>query len=249
MQLLTLSERLKQTNRAVMKKLTLLLLLLLVSVASFSQKKELDPFTAIDVFGGFQIELIPSDKEAIEMEAFNIDKEDLHVEVHRGVLELKIKNRHYLTDWDSDKFKKSPRIKTKIYFKELEDIEASAGAIVRCGETISHKKMSVISTMGAEVTLVTSSEIMFTKVSMGGIAYMSGRTDFLEVKASMGGELKASHLESKSAVVKASMGAVADIFASEEIDIDAGMGAEVRYSGEPVVRHTSTRMGADIRKR
>jgi hypothetical protein len=232
-----------------MKKASLLLILLATSLLASAQKKDLDPFIAIKVFGGFQIELIPSDKEAIEMEAFNIDKEDLQVEVHRGLLELKIKNRHYLTDWDSDKFRKSPRIKTKIYYKTLDEIDASAGAIVRCGETISNKKMVVMSAMGAEVTVMTISEILYVKVSMGGIAYLNGRTDFMEVKASMGGELKASHMESKTALVKASMGASVDIYASEEIDIDAGMGAEVRYSGEPTVRHTSTRMGADIRKR
>jgi len=232
-----------------MKKISLLLILLATSVLANAQKKDLEPFTAIKVFGGFQIELIPSDKEAIEMEAFNIDKEDLHVEVHRGLLELKIKNRHYLTDWDSDKFRKSLRIKTKIYYKVLDEIDASAGAIVRCGETLSNKKMVIMSAMGAEVTVMTVSEILYAKVSMGGIAYLNGRTDFLEVKASMGGELKANHLESKTAIVKASMGSMVDIYASEEIDIDAGMGAEVRYSGEPTVRHTSTRMGADIRKR
>jgi hypothetical protein len=230
----------------MMRKISLWLLAVSVSVIASAQNKELKPFTAIDVFGGFQIELIASDREAIDMEAFNIDEDDLHVEVHRGVLELKVKNRHYLTDWDSDKFRKSPRIKTKIYYKELDRIEVSAGAIVRSGETIRNKKLEVISTMGAEVTLITVAEVMYVKATMGGTAYLSGRTDFLEVKAGMGGELKASRLESKSAFVRASMGAVADVFASEEIDVDASMGADVRFSGNPTVRHTSKKMGAMV---
>jgi hypothetical protein len=229
-------------------KLLTALLVSLFSVAAAAQKQDMKPFTAIDVFGGFQIELIASDREAIEMEAFNIDQEDLQVEVHRGVLELKIKNRHYLTDWDSDKFRKSPRIKTKIYYKELDRIEASAGAIVRSAETIRNKKIEIISTMGAEVTLITVAEVMYVKATMGGVAYLSGRTEFLEAKAGMGGELKASRLESKSAFVRASMGGSADVFASEEIDVDASMGADVRYSGNPTVRHTSRKMGAVVGK-
>lgn len=229
-----------------MKKLGLLLLFL--STISSAQIKQLEPFTSIDVFGGFQIELIPSNKEAIEMEAYNIDKEDLHVEVHRGTLELKVKNRHYLTDWNSEKFRKAPRIKTKIYFKELQSIEASAGAIVRCGETLRNKKMEFVCSMGAEVTLNAVAEIMYIKTSMGGVAYISGETDFLEAKASMGSELKASRLISKSAMVKASMGSEVEIFASEEIDIDASMGSEVRYSGNPTERHTNKKMGSEIGK-
>lgn len=226
---------------------TISTLLVLISTLAFGQT-ELEPFTSIDVFGGFQIELIPSDKEAIEMEAYNIDKNDLLVEVHRGVLELKVKNRHYLTDWNSDKFRKSPRIKTKIYYQELNTIEASAGAIVRSGETLRNKKMEIICTMGAEVTLNTMSEVMYLKTSMGAVAYISGRTDFLEAKASMGSELKAGRLESKSAFVKASMGSDVEIFATEEIDINASMGSDVRYSGNPTVRHTNKNMGSDIGK-
>lgn len=228
-----------------MKLIAALTLSFLVTV-TFGQEKTLKPFTAIDVFGGFQVELIASDKEAIEMESFNIDEEDLHVEVHRGVLELKVKNRHYLTDWDSDKFRKSPRIKTKIYYKELDRIEANAGAIVRSSETIRNKKIEIITTMGAEVTLITVADVMYVKTTMGAITYLSGRTNFLEVKAGMGGELKASRLESKSAFIRASMGAIADVFASEEIDVDASMGADVRFSGNPSVRHTSKKMGAVV---
>jgi hypothetical protein len=45
------------------------------------------------------------------------------------------------------------------------------------------------------------------------------------------------------------MGADVSINATEEVDIDASMGASVRYSGDPTVRHTNRKIGADIQKR
>ena len=90
---------------------------------------------------------------------------------------------------------------------------------------------------------------VYAKASMGATVYLNGRTNFLEVKGNMGGAIKASRLESKSAYAKANMGSEISIFASEEIDIDANFGSDVSYVGDPIVRHTSRKMGADIRRK
>jgi hypothetical protein len=231
-----------------MKK-SFIFLFCLISLVGYSQKEELNPFTAIDVFGPFEIELIKADKEGIDMKAINVDKDDLTVEVHRGQLILKLRTRHFLTDWDSDKFKNEPRIKTKIYYKQLDDIKIAAGASLESEEIIESKKLVIEGSMGAETDLKTKAETMYVRSSMGATMNLRGETDFLEVKANMGAVLNATRLESKSVLVRASMGSDVNVFASEEVDIDASMGASVRYSGEPTVRHTNTKIGADVRKR
>jgi hypothetical protein len=231
-----------------MKK-SFILLFFLISLVGYSQKEELNPFTSIDVFGPFEIELIKADKEGIDMKAINVDKDDLTVEVHRGELILKLRTRHFLTDWDSDKFKNEPRIKTKIYYKQLDDIKIAAGASLESEEIIESKKLVIEGSMGAEMDLKTKAETMYVRSSMGATMNLRGETDFLEVKANMGAVLNATRLVSKSVLVRASMGSDVNVFASEEVDIDASMGASVRYSGEPTVRHTNTKIGADVRKR
>lgn len=237
------------SKETVMKKIRMAFVLSLLTTVVFAQQEPLNPFTAIDVFGPFQIELIKSDREAIDMQAINVDKDDLTVEVHRGELVLKLRSRHFLTDWDSDKFRKEPRIKTKIYYKELDELKIAAGGTVESSEPIKSKKLVIEGSMGAEIDLATKAETMYVRTSMGATVNLRGQTDFLEVKANMGGVLNANRLESKSAYVKANMGSDVSIFASEEVDIDAAMGASVRYSGEPTVRHTNRKIGADIHKR
>jgi hypothetical protein len=230
-------------------KTTCILLLSLISLTGYSQKQELNPFTSIDVFGPFQIELIKSDHEAIDMQVIHVDKNNLTVEVHRGQLVLKLRGRHFLTDWDSDKFRKEPRIKTKIYYKELDELKIAAGGSVESSEPVKSKKLVIECSMGSEIDLAVTAETMYVRSSMGATVNLRGQTDFLEVKANMGAVLNANRLESKSAFVKANMGADVSINATEEVDIDASMGASVRYSGDPTVRHTNRKIGADIQKR
>lgn len=221
--------------------------LVLMSSYAFGQLEVLKPFSTVNAFGPFQIELIPSDHEAIDMDIHNIERSDIEVEVRRGELHLKIKSRHYLTDWDSDKWRKSQYVKTRIYFKQLDELEASAGATVNCNETLRNKKILITGSMGAVINLQLVAETVFAKSNMGATVNLKGRVSYLEVKAGMGGVLKASQLESKSAYVSASMGSEVSIYASDEIDIAANFGADVKYSGDPVVRHTNRKMGADIR--
>src|SRR5690349_10026252 len=105
MQLFRFCGRLYGQKVKLMKKISILISLVLTSGLVFGQPEKLKSFYSIDVFGPFHIELIASDKEAIELDAFNVKREDLEVEVRRGELHLKLKNRHYMSDWGSHKFK------------------------------------------------------------------------------------------------------------------------------------------------
>ncbi|NJM52330.1 MAG: hypothetical protein HC846_02410, partial [Blastocatellia bacterium] len=99
-----------------------------------------------------------------------------------------------------------------------------------------------------EINLDIESGVVYAKSNMGATVNLKGKSSYLEVLAKMGGVVHASHHISKSAYVSASMGSDVTIYASEEVDIAANFGAEVKYSGDPVIRHTNKRMGADINK-
>lgn len=88
---------------------------------------------------------------------------------------------------------------------------------------------------------------LYTKINMGAIVELEGQTERMEVKANMGAILKASRLDSKIAYVSANMGAEVDVRATEEIEISAGFGSTVDYTGGPTVRHTSKNFGAEVR--
>lgn len=239
-----------------MKKIIVVLLAFTV-LASFAQTdkpeqapQELRPFKTLSVFGPFDIQLIPSEKEGIEMAFKNTDEEDVTVTVKKDELIIKFKTtNHFFNDWDKNKFRKVPLIKTRIYYKQIERMDIKAGAQVSSQETFNAEKLIIESSMGAEVKLTVDCKSTYVKANMGAYVGLFGKTDFFEVNANMGSSISAARLICKSAVVKAHMGSEINFHATEEVDIVSSMGSSVRYTGNPTVKHTSRKMGSDISNR
>lgn len=219
-----------------------------VSLIAQRQAVNLESFSAIDVFGPFDVELIRSDNNRVELEYKGIDSEDVVAGVSRNTLKLKLRNRHYFHDWNSDS-KWDQYIRVKVYYTDIDEIKAQAGAIVSASDQLKSKNLAIDCGMGAEVSLDVLSKNLYLKSSMGAVARLSGRTEYLDVKSSMGGIIKGRELQSKSAYIKASMGAEVFVSVSDEIEVSAGMGAVVDYLGRPSVRHTNTNFGAEVRGR
>lgn len=234
-----------------MTKHYLFLLAVLVSFATSAQKRTVDSFTMLDVFGPFDIELIKADAPAIEITYNGIDEADVVQEVHRDVLKLKLKNRHYMQEWSSshNTYRKSRYLKVKVYYTDIDEIELEAGARVISQESLKSKNLVISSSMGAEIDLDIIAKNVLLRSSMGAVVDLSGRVENLEVRASMGSELHLSHLESKIGYIKATMGSTVTVNVTEELEASAGFGAVINYTGGASVRHTNSSMGAEIRRR
>jgi hypothetical protein len=233
-----------------MKRLFLIVILATVTATAFSQKTSLPipSFTEVDVFGPFDVKLIKSENERADIDFNGIEKEDIIYEFKNGTLRLKMRNSHYMDEWKNDS-RHSKYVLVNVYYKDIDIIEAGAGALVTSKEKVKSKYLAVECTMGAEVTLDIFAKKIEAISNMGGILKMSGETEHLEVKANMGGVMKASQLESRTVYVKASMGADVIVHAKEEIDVTAGFGAQVDYIGGPAVRNTSTNFGGEVNRR
>lgn len=233
-----------------MKRLFSIVFLAFIISNGFAQKSTLPlpAFTEIDAFGPFDIKLIKSDTERAEIDLNGIDKEDIIYEYRNGALRLKLRNSHYMNEWKNDN-RRSRYVLVTVYYKDIDIIEASAGAIVTSKELLKSKYLDVECSMGAEVTLEILAKKINATSNMGGVLELSGQTEHLEVKANMGGVLRAGHLESKTVYVKANMGADVMVNATEELDASAGFGANVDYIGGPNVRNTSKNFGGEVNRK
>ncbi len=234
-----------------MKYLATFFLLMIASTFLYGQNRiDLTDYNSIDVFGAVEVELIKSNKHFVEIEYNGISKEDFMADVNSGVLRLKIKNRHYFDDWSSEhNYKRSDYVKVKAYYVELEEISGQAAAIITSRVPIKSKNLYVDCSMGAEIDLELIGQRAKMKSSMGGILTLSGKVEYIDVRASMGGELKASHLKSRVANVSASMGAVVNINVDDEIEVSSSLGADVRYMGSPSIKNVSRNLGGEVRNR
>ncbi|QOI98328.1 MAG: DUF2807 domain-containing protein [Flammeovirgaceae bacterium] len=233
-----------------MAKNLILALLFSLPVSAMAQRQSvnLETFNAIDVFGPFDVELIYSDKNRVELEYKGVDSKDVVAGVSGNTLKLKLRNRHYFNDWGSDS-KWDEYIRVKVYYTDIDEIKASAGAVVTTSDRLKSKNLAIDCSMGAEISMEVLAKNLYLKSNMGSVLRLNGRTEYLEVKSSMGGVIKARQLQSKSAYVKASMGSEVFVSVTDEIEVSAGLGAVVDYAGSPAVRHTNTNFGAEVRGR
>ncbi|MBX2962738.1 MAG: DUF2807 domain-containing protein [Cyclobacteriaceae bacterium] len=231
-----------------MKKLLFLFFLALTSFANAQKKFEsINSFTKINVFGPFEVELVKADRESLEMDYRGVDPEYIVAEVNNGELKLKLRNKAYMNDWKSDNYSNSKYVRVKVYYTELNEVRAQAGAEVFSKDILKSRVLVLEGSMGAEMELDVVAKNLHTKSTMGAVVKLSGQTETLEAKVNMGAVLKATQLLSKRVYVNASMGAEVKVNALEEIEINAGFGAEVDYTGSPDVRHTNRNFGAEVR--
>lgn len=236
-------------------KTSLPIILVLLSVLTLDaqryQNLEITPFNSIEVFGAFDVELIKADKEAVEVDYTGVHRDNIIVDISRNKLKLKLKNRHYIDEWTSSstEYRPSKNVKVRVYYTELNSIIANAGANIQSDEIFKIRNFEIEAGMGAIVNLKVLNQTLRVKTSMGAEVFLKGKVDELEVNANMGGVLTASALESKLAMVRASMGADVNVNVLEELDASSGFGAVIRYVGGPSVKHTSTNFGGEIRQK
>lgn len=225
------------------------LIIVLGSLASTAQQttETFGSFTKINVFGPFEVELVKSEKDGVEMDFMGFDRENIIREVSKGELTLKLRNKHYMNEWTSD-YPRAKYVKVKIYYTELHEIRAQAGAVVFTEGELKSKNLALHCGMGAEMRMEVISKNLFTKVTMGAVVDLEGQTEILDTKVTMGGVLKASSLKSKTVYVNATMGSEVYVYATDQIEVNAGFGAEVNYTGGANVRHTTKNFGADVRE-
>lgn len=234
-----------------MKKIAALILLTCLSAATYAQKVVLPikDFKGIDVFGPFDVVLIKSDSNRVEIDYNGVDKENLVTEIQRGVLNMKLKSKHYWNEWNNHEYRKSRYVFVKVYYVDIDEIVAQAGAVIKTRERLKSKYLSIECAMGSEVTLDVLCKDMLVKSSMGGVLKLNGQTEMMDAKVTMGGVLRASALESKTVFVKASMGGDVTVNAIDELDVSSSFGANVNYLGAAAKVNTSTNMGGEIRKK
>lgn len=227
-----------------MKK-TFLLSLAIVAFVAVRAQTSFSDFTSIDVTGPFKITLIPAEKEKVQVDYNGVDHDDVMVEEHHGCLYVKMKSKHYFDEWDwaDNHF---PTVYLNISYKSLSELRAQAGARIEANDAINAQTIFLTSSMGATIDVPVKAEKVIGDASMGAELFLNGSTEHLEIDSRMGAQVSASRLQSKSAEVHSSMGAEANVTATEEIDASAGFGGTINYSGGASAQHTSTNFGGVV---
>jgi hypothetical protein len=196
-----------------------------------------ESFSELVLTGSMNVELKMAEKEEVIIETKGIEVEDIGVNVKGGVLRINALKA----------FKnKNIEINITIYHKDLFEISASAGAVVRKEETLNGDKLDLDVSSGAKISIDVNVKSLQAFTASGASLMLSGKVEAGQLTATTGGMIDGKKLEAERAYVVSSTGASILVKAISELDIRSNTGGNVTYYGTPMKKTIKKVMAGEV---
>ena len=223
----------------IMKKISILLLIIAFNAPVFGQNTEirkLDAFTSLQVSEGIDINLIKGKSPQAKITVKGIDMKEVLTDVSGGELKIHLDGHsHNNVDVSID-----------LTYVMLESITASSAADVKSLSIIEASTFKIKASSAADITLNIKVKDLDVKGSSAADILLSGSVDKQTVDISSAADYKAFELISKFADISASSASDAKINVTEQLVANANSGASIKYKGNPdkIREHSSS--GGDV---
>lgn len=220
-----------------MKKL-FALSLFLISTSIFSQRMidtEVGDFNKIKVFDLIEVNLIQSDDNRIMIKGRNVD--DIIWMNKDGVLKLRMQlDKKFLGEYTL----------IEVYYTDLDVIDGNEGAKITCNELVKKNKIELRAQEGAKIRIGMDVEYAEIRAVTGGVVQATGLAQNQSIVLNTGGIFDGRGLKTATTDIRVSAGGEADIFASEEVDINIKAGGDVHVYGKPKKVYKNTFVGGRV---
>ena len=210
--------------------------LLLISSLTYSQnEKKVGDFHKVTAFDQITVTLIASDENKVALSGINSNE----VEVVNRNGELKL--RMPLT-----KLLKGNQVKVKVYYTDLDAVEANEGAQISSEAIFKGTTFDIIAKEGAKIDVRLEVSKLNIKITSGGIVNTEGTAKNQDVLVSTGGIYEGKELITEQTVISSNAGGEAFVFATELVDAKVRVGGDITVYGKPKQVNQKTIAGGHI---
>ncbi|SFB08590.1 Putative auto-transporter adhesin, head GIN domain [Flavobacterium swingsii] len=220
-----------------MRKLFIISFFILANVISAQVTKNLGDFTKVTAFDKISVQLIKIDSTENKIEISG----DLANEVEIITIKNELKIRMSLS-----KALKGNDIVAKVYFKNLEALEANEGSYISCDSVLSATNFNLIAKEGSQIKVNISSKKISVKSMQGSVIKLEGTTQNLEAILNTAGALQAKNCTTSQATVSITAGGDADFTATDYVDAKVKAGGTITIYGNPKQVDEKTILGGSI---
>jgi Putative auto-transporter adhesin, head GIN domain len=218
-----------------MKNIILAAAVTLVSLFSFAQSKSVSAFTSLKVFDKIPVQLIPSSEYKAEVSGSKAD--DIEFVNSGNELKVRMKTLQLLQGDD---------VKVVLYYKNINSIQASQGAVVTSADNIKASKLEVTSNEGSQIDLNVDTAVLEGKVNTGGMLKLAGESDSQSVVVNTGGQYDGQNLKTSITSITTNAGGQASVYASKSVDATTRAGGVIDVYGNPATKNDKKVVGGKI---
>lgn len=211
---------------------------LFFSFLAFAQQpieSSISNFDTIKVFDLITVHLIKSSENKIIISGRDAENVE-HVQKN-GQLKIRMQ---------TDKIFKGAETFVKVYYNEINTIDANEGAIVVVDDQIEQDRLEVKVQEGATIKAALKIKNLNIKAVTGGIIQLSGETKDQIIVVNTGGVVENSQLKTAFTKVKVQAGGEVEVYATQTVDININAGGNVMVYGNPQKVRKNTFLGGKI---
>jgi hypothetical protein len=218
-----------------MKNIIIAASVFLVSQFSFAQTKDVAAFTSLKVFDKIPVELVSSTSYKAELSGTKADD----VELVNSGNELRVRMK-------PTKLLQGDDVKVVIYYKDINQIQASQGARISSNDTVKFSKLEVTSNEGSQIDLNINAKVLEGKVNTGGLLKLSGSAESQTVVVNTGGQYEGQNLKTEITKITTNAGGNASVNATVSVDATTRAGGVIDVYGNPKTRNDKKVVGGKI---
>lgn len=218
-----------------MKNIILAAAVTLVSQFSLAQSKSVAAFTSLKVFDKIPVQLIPSSDYKAEISGSKSD--DIEFVNSGNELKVRMKTLQLLQGDD---------VKVVLYYKNINSIQASQGAVITSADKINASKLEVTSNEGSQIDINVDTAVLEGKVNTGGILKLAGESESQSVVVNTGGKYDGQNLKTSITSITTNAGGQASVYASKSVDATTRAGGVIDVYGNPTTKNDKKVVGGKI---
>ncbi|MPT30411.1 MAG: DUF2807 domain-containing protein [Chryseobacterium sp.] len=207
----------------------------LLSQLSFAQTKDVGAFTSLKVFDKIPVELVSSSSYKAELSGSKSD--DIEFVNSGNELKVRMKTLKLLQGDD---------VKVVLYYKNINNIQASQGAVINSNDALKASKLQVTSNEGSQINLNVDASVVEGKVNTGGLLKLSGEADSQSVVVNTGGQYDGQNLKTNITSITTNAGGQASVYASESVTATTRAGGVIDVYGDPKTKNDKKVVGGKI---
>lgn len=219
----------------MIKRMMTAMVVMVVTSCSYAQVKNVGSFSRLKVYDQLKVELVPSNEYKAEITGKNAQEVTF---VNSGS-ELKVRMA-------TVKLMQGDDTKIIIYYKSINDIQASQGSTITGSSVLKSNAINLVSNEGSVIDIAADTAHLTAKVNTGGLIALKGKSTSQDIIVNAGGKFHAKAFETEDTKVTVNAGGEAIVNASKDVSSTVRAGGNIDIYGNPEQRHEKKIIGGKI---